>query len=207
MSEELVIGVIVVTWVAIGLTLSVVMGRRGHDAWAWMVLGTLLGPLAIALAIDERRHRYAEGVRSVLRPGVAGAGSLDVLVGADGSAESGAALEGVRHLLSGCLGRVTVATVVPFDASPETEKLAAAAVERQVGAADDDRLRVEVLRGKPADALTAAGTEGDYDLIVIGTRGHGRTRAVFGSVATQLSRGGGFPVLMFSAGTGRSRVR
>ncbi|HEV8627025.1 MAG TPA: hypothetical protein VG034_21480 [Acidimicrobiia bacterium] len=43
--------VVAVSWLAIGLTLSLVMGRRGHDAFTWLVLGTLFGPLGASKAL------------------------------------------------------------------------------------------------------------------------------------------------------------
>ena len=38
-------------WVATGLLLSIVMGRRGHDSFGWLVTGT-----------------YAHGVKSLCQP-------------------------------------------------------------------------------------------------------------------------------------------
>ena len=43
-------------WVTIGIVLSVVIGRRGHNSFGWLVMGVLLGPLAVVLAVDARRH-------------------------------------------------------------------------------------------------------------------------------------------------------
>lgn len=43
-------------WATTGVVLAVVMGRRGHSSFAWLVLGVLLGPLALILADDARRH-------------------------------------------------------------------------------------------------------------------------------------------------------
>jgi len=47
-------------WLGVGLALSLVMGRRGHDAFSWLVLGTLFGPLGLVFAveaIDEEEPR------------------------------------------------------------------------------------------------------------------------------------------------------
>ena len=46
--------VFAVAWLSIGLTLSLVMGRRGHDAFSWLILGTLFGPLAAIFAVEAR---------------------------------------------------------------------------------------------------------------------------------------------------------
>ena len=47
---------VMAAWLAIGLVLALVLGRRGHDPFSWFVLGTLLGPLAIAFAFYAWRH-------------------------------------------------------------------------------------------------------------------------------------------------------
>ena len=39
------------TFLAIGGALGVFMGRRGFDAYSWFVLGTILGPLAVFIAV------------------------------------------------------------------------------------------------------------------------------------------------------------
>ena len=48
----IVVGII---WLAVGLILSLVMGRRGHDAFGWLILGALFGPLTAVLALYARR--------------------------------------------------------------------------------------------------------------------------------------------------------
>ena len=89
MSDAAWVGVIAGAWLSLGLLLSLVMGRRGHDAFSWLVLGTLLGPLGVVLAVsswraEERRPDH------VLEPITRG-GGVDVLVGMDGSPQARAA--------------------------------------------------------------------------------------------------------------------
>ena len=67
MSESLTFMIAVAgLWAAIGLVLSVVMGRRGHSGFSWLLLGAILGPLAFVLAIaqspddDSLRLMYAD---------------------------------------------------------------------------------------------------------------------------------------------------
>ena len=78
MSDNLGIVIIAVasTWLAIGLVLSLVMGRRGHDSFGWLVTGTLMGPFGVALAVDARamrsgssQCRWRLGRRPPLAPG------------------------------------------------------------------------------------------------------------------------------------------
>jgi hypothetical protein len=73
----------------IGITLAILMGRRGHSAFEWFLIGVILGPIALLLAWGRVRSEPAslnpEIVDAV--PGT-GTGPVDVLVGIDGSAES-----------------------------------------------------------------------------------------------------------------------
>src|SRR4051794_19237002 len=108
--------VIAACWAAIGIVLSTVMGRRGHSGFEWLVLGTLLGPLGVILAVDAWRHDedlheavLVGGVHALPRRG-----PVDVLVGYDGSPESVAALDSALALLGERLGRLSVATVVSY---------------------------------------------------------------------------------------------
>jgi hypothetical protein len=57
MSATTALLALAVIWVGVGLLLALVMGRRGHDPFAWWLLGTLLGPLALPLAISAERRR------------------------------------------------------------------------------------------------------------------------------------------------------
>src|SRR5690348_5187902 len=99
------------------------MGRRGHDSFGWLVLGTVLGPLGVILAIAARSDEKLDPARLRLGPrAIPASGTIDVLVGYDGSAESLAALQTVPALLGDRLGRLTVATVVPYDQVRESER-------------------------------------------------------------------------------------
>lgn len=203
MSTEQLVVIIAVAWIAIGLALSVLMGRRGHEAFSWFVLGSLLGPLAIALAVDARRH-LTTGDTSFRRPGSSGTGSTDVVVGADGSPQSRAAVRGVVDLFGPALGRLSLVAVVPYDATHETER---DAHHKLVGEALDIRDReveLHVVRGEAAAQLQAFVQAGDYEVLAIGTRGSGLARALLGSVAADFARGSQVPVLLFSNAESRT---
>ena len=113
--------VIAAVWLSVGLTLSLVMGRRGHDAFGWLILGTLFGPLSAIFAVEARG---AEQMRpEVVAPERShGSGPVDVLAGVDGSPESRAAIEAAIALLGARLGRLTLATVIPYDTGVATER-------------------------------------------------------------------------------------
>jgi nucleotide-binding universal stress UspA family protein len=196
MSSELLVVTIGVVWVAIGVSLGLFMGRRGHDAFSWFVLGAIFGPFAIVLAVGARRNA-SHGDEHAHRVGVTGTGPTDVVVGIDGSRESHCAVRDVVDLFGTALGRVTLVSVVPFDASPEAEREAHA---RLIGSAleiGDREVDLHVVRGKPATALQDFVASGGYDVVAVGTRGRGSGRTLLGSVATELARKSRVPVLLF----------
>ena len=190
--------VIGAAWVAIGLVLSTVMGRRGHDGFSWLVLGTVLGPLAVVLAVEAGRHN------ELLRPAPvtggasvsAGNGAVDVLVGYDGSPQSSAAIEAVSGLLGDRLGRLMVTTVIPYGDVREPERLATEALRRLIGRVPGTAPQFEILHGHPSTALSQYASERGYELIAVGSRGGGLTHAVLGSAASELARDSKVPVLL-----------
>jgi nucleotide-binding universal stress UspA family protein len=198
-------------WIGIGLLLALVMGRHGHDPFAWWLLGTLLGPLALPLALSAER-RQAERAQQ-LRIGVPGRGPVDVLVGLDGSPEAAAALLTVLDLLGPQLGRLTLATVIDLDASAEHDRAKDQARAELLRRADQIRMRLWspsqdpdehgrpvpdliLLPGQPAEALQRLAAEGAYDLVVVGGRGSGLSKVLLGSTATTLAAQAKVPVLL-----------
>ena len=185
-------------WVVIGLVLSIVMGRRGHDSAGWLVLGALLGPLAVVMAVDAERNeerlrpaRLAGGPRAP-----AGSGPVDLLVGYDGSPESAAAVDAAVGLLGPRIGRLTVATVVPYDDVREEERRADQELRRLASRMVGRGVEMEVLHGRPSTALRDFARDGGYELLVIGTRGAGISKAILGSAASELARDSDVPVLL-----------
>ena len=209
MSYELAIPLIGVTWVCIGLVLSIVMHRRGQLGYAWLVLGVLMGPMAIVFAWDTLRHDATNGPQ-VIDPGVPRRGSIDVLVGVDGSAGSSAAVDAAVELFQHGLGRLTLAAVIPKGdfAGSGDERAARLELQRQAArvracqpAAEILRathLQPEliVLRGSPADELVSAAANGGYDVLAVGSRGAGLANSLLGSVANALASGCPIPALV-----------
>lgn len=200
MTEGWLVILVAGTWLSIGVVLALVMGRRGHGAWGWLVLGAVMGPFAIALALDAGRHH--EALHETVAQGTTwGGGSVDVVVGVDGSPEADAAAVGVIALFGSRLGRVTLAAVVPYDSGREVEAQARANVKRAGRHFERGTASLEVLSGPPAEALVRLANEGGYDLVAIGARGRGRSKALLGSAATRLARGSKVPVLIFGGDT------
>lgn len=197
---RIVLGVLA-GWVLVGLATALVMRRRGHHLGAWTALGVFFGPLTVALAVHHSRLRPTPSPRPTPRPRRRHA--VSVLVGLDGSPESIAALRAATNLLGSRIGRLTLASVIDYDtagSSEDWEERRRAEAWLREGARSVEKLRPDtlVLAGPPAEALKGCAEEGGYDLLVIGCRGGGRSKALLGSVASTLARGSPVPVLMSS---------
>jgi nucleotide-binding universal stress UspA family protein len=194
--------VVVGFWVLTGVVSAVVMRRHGHHLFAWGALGVAFGPLVIPLAVSSLRSD-AMGVRSIAA-GEPGAGPVDVLMGLDGSPESDAAMWAALELFAGRIGRIALAAVIDFDtfdsavAWPEQDD-ALAELERRASEISNrggPRPETVLLSGVPAEALQRFARERGFDVLVVGRRGRGASRAFLGSVATRLARESLVPVLL-----------
>ena len=198
MSYATVILVVGVSWLSVGLTLSLVMGRRGHDAFSWLILGTLFGPLGVIFALEARSEERTRP-KLVAQRRSTGPGPVDVIVGIDGSPESRAALLAATSLLGPRLGRLTLATVIPYDGGSDRERTARAMLEQEAEAVGGGP-RLELLHGRPAPVLLERAAEDGYDLLVIGTRGAGAAKALLGSTASDVAEWAKVPVLLMGDG-------
>jgi nucleotide-binding universal stress UspA family protein len=200
------------TFACIGFVLAIVMGRLGHSSYAWGLLGLLLGPIALLLALVEVRNERPWWTRLVAS-GDPGGGPVDVLVGIDGSPESAAATTAVLELLGGRVGRLTLVAVTDLDDSyagreervrlhGELERQAEAVrawLEEREGPVQARQTVVPELKltaGRPAATLDTIAAEDGYDLLVVGARGAGLSKVLLGSVASRLAARASVPVLV-----------
>jgi nucleotide-binding universal stress UspA family protein len=123
---------------------------------------------------------------------------VDVLVGFDGSSDSAEALAAATALLGTRIGRLTLATVIPFDSGSDRRHAAWSELEKR-GAAVPGGPKLELLHGRPAPALLEHAAAGGYDLLVIGTRGVGLSKAFLGSTAVDVAEWAKMPVLLIGA--------
>jgi nucleotide-binding universal stress UspA family protein len=190
--------IVLAVWLTIGVTLAVVMGRRGHGAFQWFFIGAVLGPLALPLAWSSIRDERRASGRS-MAAGVRSGGSVDVLVGIDGSAEAASALQAAIQLVGTNIGRLTLASVVTFDEasrqSREDEQRAVELLEAAASSVGNHAPGRVLLTGQPADALVKHAADEGYDLLAIGRRGRGASKALLGSTADRAARGP-IPVLV-----------
>lgn len=195
--------IITALWVVIGVTASLVMGRRGHSSFTWLLLGAVLGPLVIPIGMSavraESRHPRAQA--RLMAEGEQGPGTVDVLVGIDGSMQSAAALRAALDLLADRIGRLTLAGVIDYDSAIsgrpwDTERLAIDELGRLAAMVEGPRPSTAVLVGDPAAALAKHAAEDGYELLVVGRRGQGASKALLGSTAMKLGHGTDVPVLV-----------
>lgn len=192
------LAIVLAVWLTVGLTLGVVMGRRGHASFQWLFVGAALGPLALPLAwaaVRDEQHRTRE-----LTEGVPGGGTVDVLVGIDGSPESEVALRSAVQSFGTRIGRLTLARVVDFDNTSqqarEDAERAIRSLEASVASTDAHEPGTILLSGQPAEALTKHASEEGYELLVIGRRGRGASNTFLGSTASRVANGSDVPVLI-----------
>lgn len=182
-----------VTWLLTGLvTAAVFVIRGGHRNLLWYLVGGLLGPLFIPIAVERGRAAPQRiDIRS-RAPAPAGAG-LRVLVGLDGSPDSDRALRAVAHALTGTTSELVLVTVTDpdlVDTEAYAEHQRARRMLDDVASTLPDDLppaSTEVVAGHPVDALLAVADARDVDLLVIGRRGHGLDEKLLGNVAEDLA--------------------
>jgi nucleotide-binding universal stress UspA family protein len=195
----------VLVWALIGLVARVGLLRGGQHSMSWLT-AVVLGPFVIPIVIENRRWRPTRP-RRIIAEGAVGDGPIDVLVGVDPSPEAEGAAKQVVELLGERIGRLVVATVLPFDFADAAARQAAEHDARSLLEAIRDRIvrdadigtaepELVILHGAPAEAIVEHSTTGGIGLVAVGRRGHGISKAVIGSVAAQLTRDARVPVLV-----------
>ncbi|MGN9810237.1 universal stress protein [Micromonospora sp. BQ11] len=197
---------VVAVWVTVGLvTAAWFVIRAGHAHLLWYVVGALLGPLFIPIAVERGRATTRPVDVRAGRP--RWTGGARVLVGLDGSPDSDRALRAVARILAGTAGELVLVSVtspdrVGRDAEDEQRATRRMLDERVRGLpADLPEPTTEVVVGHPADALLATAETHDVDLLVVGRHGHGLRDRLLGSVAEDLTRRSSRAVLLGSLTT------
>jgi nucleotide-binding universal stress UspA family protein len=141
---------------------------------------------------------------------------LNILVAIDGSEHGAAALRTAAQLAREEHARLTVVTAVPpapafaqltapgvaalGDAAHLLGEAGARMVKQIEAVPDDVSVTSIVAPGQPAKVILARLREGRHDLLVMGTRGHGRVgSALLGSVSQAVLRAAEVPVLVVRA--------
>lgn len=201
---QTIAAIILTAWIIEAVAVGYAMARRGFDQFAWTAIAIGIGPIVLPFAFSSNRKPEIPQP-TLVHAGGTGDGEVDVLVGIDGSPESAAALRHAQTLLGSRVGRLTLAHVIPIDAGSDAEKDAMKALAEAASKNAKDATQL-VLRGRPVDALRNYADRLGYELLAVGTRGHGETRSLIGSVATGLARGTGVPVLLVDADESETRT-
>ncbi|WP_436793468.1 universal stress protein [Actinospongicola halichondriae] len=206
-----VIVVVILAWLLLGALLGLYEARRGHWRWLWL-LGAIGGPLAIPLARQIEQNEQGASPLSMSEASGRGPGGIRLLVGVDGSAESIEAARRATDILGSRLGACTIAFVTDFETleavpgpvdadHPDLQaerailQTATFELERWLGFAP----AAVLLAGAPAEALKRHAGTGDFDLIAIGSRGKGLSKALLGSCASRLVSGAPVATLILPA--------
>jgi nucleotide-binding universal stress UspA family protein len=195
--------VVVAVWLICGCAVALVMVRRGHSPYLWLIL-VCFGPLAILFAIASRDDE-AEFSPVVTGTGEAAPGRLHLLVGIDGTDISLAAAHRAVHLLNGAVGRATVAAVLDYEFS-ETHPRGDAEDEadgwlRRAADGIRDEIDLEsgrvVLFGDPARELSRWAQDHGVNVIAVATRSHWTSRHLLaGSVTKGVVQAASCPVIV-----------
>ena len=105
--------------------------------------------------------------------------------------ESETALRTAVEILGARIGRLTLAGVTEFDyGNPQVEadtKRALETLRGMAASASVADIGITILSGKPAEALPEYALRDGYQLVVVGRRGRGASKAILGSTAAQLA--------------------
>lgn len=181
------------------------------------LVSAIFGPFAVALAWGRRDLEPPSP--TMLTPGRARRGPVDLLLGFDGSSSAMDAAVIAIGLFGPRVRRVTLATVLDVDtAAPHADSLLYPVPWPEEEAARDGLAEAVasleadfgitaasvILAGAPADALERYAVEEGYEVLVIGCRGKGLSKLVLGSCASTLACKATVPVMLVPAAPARS---
>lgn len=152
MSPTVLLLILFMSFATIGVAASIFMGRRGHNPFAWLLLGAILS--------GRDPGDRCRGTRGGDAPTAGGRGrhqrwrAVDVLVGIDGSPEAEAAMRAAASLFGPLIGRLTLATVEDFDTAGsrtplEFEHRAVGTLERVASSVAAQRTKRRHPHGSP----------------------------------------------------------
>lgn len=197
MSLFLSMAIVAATWGTVGVLFALAYSRHGHRLAPWLILGLGFGPLTPLLAMDVRGAQKGVSTET-LHEAEAGTIDLSVLVGIDGSAGSGAALDWVKDKMIPIGARVALASVIDYESAANpaafSERSEAEAHLAELAAALGGKVGTAVLAGNPADALTQYAREESFDLIAVGR--HRTHPTVLGSTARKLASDATVPAVI-----------
>ena len=194
--------VLIAVWIVSGVVgASVFYARSGRRSWFWLGTCLVLGPFGLPIAWEVSEQRPTEVLE---RRSGHDRGGLRLLAAVDGSTEASDALSGALDLLGSRVGSLVLVHVIDYDTraleGDEPVGRANAMLDSVAStlpvSAPTPSLQIAV--GNPPDALVDLAERERVDLVVLGQRGTGLSRALVGSVADGVSGRSPVPVLLGS---------
>lgn len=183
-------------WLAGGLAGFYYLYRHGHPSPVWLLGSLILGPFSLLVFMD----RAETSSHVIVRQDATSPGCITLVVGMDGSAASGHALEVAQRLVDSQDCSLVLCEIVDYDTEVEPSGRGVAEATRRLEAVaaslGGGNVAIEVMAGRPAHALAQAADKHDADLIVVGARGQGLSKRLLGSVSEDLLRISQRPVLV-----------
>lgn len=185
-------------WLLTGIVSSIIMHRRGHRWFPWLLLGASFGPLVIPLlpiVIGADRRRLPRTIRS----GSSGQGTVDVVAGIDGSPAAEAAVRSAVRLIGDGLRSLALVQVYDHEAKDEAPPLEdpLEACLAELGALPAGVVPELVHAfGTPAETLDAEAVARGA-LLVIGEQGRGFAPLGFGTVTRRIRACARTPYVVF----------
>lgn len=200
---------ILVPWLLLVLVTMIVVTyfalRWGRDPFGWLLLSAAMGPIAL-VALVGTRHRDLEVGRRPAAPGLPKRhGTSRIVVGSDGSAVGPRIAE---HIVRdfGDLAEVVLVCVLPPEAEPRGNEQGRKELDARAAHMTGSVLAVLETAGVPARTAVAFGRPGEEivriadqeqaDLLIVGRRGAGLSRALLGSVSEHVVKHATRPVLV-----------
>ena len=180
--------------------------RWGRDPFGWLLLSAAMGPVAIVALIGIRQSDVKRRTAPP-RPAPRSTGRSRVLIACDGSPVG---LAMARHLTSIQPGGVEaiVFAVLPHEARPTADPRSQTDYQERVQ--HSTRLMLEALReagieartvvafGAPGEEIVRVADTEQADLVIVGRRGAGLSRALLGSTSNYVLKHATRPVTVVS---------
>ncbi|MEX2247569.1 MAG: universal stress protein [Dehalococcoidia bacterium] len=200
---------LVAGWLAIVVgsmaIVAYVAPRWGRDPFGWALLAAAMGPFAIVGLIGTRQSDVRRAPAFELGDGAARRPAGErILAACDGSDIS---VELARHLaMTHADAEVLVLAVLPHESRPGADPASQADHDRRVEDMTAEALRVlrdanvpvrEIVGyGSPGEVILRCADEERADVIAVGRRGSGLSRAMLGSVSDHVVKHATRPVVI-----------
>ncbi len=152
-------------WIGVGPFLSRFMSRRGHDGVAWLCVGSLLGPFALALALMERLSGAGREPDIVVW-GSPGDGHVNLLLSLDFGDDVVGAAQPLIQKFGGHLGRVSLVRVLPKGGPVADADRARLTLRREAARVEHVAAEAVLHSGLTAATLAAAAVDGDCQIVL-----------------------------------------